>query len=188
MRKLFYYLAVVFMLLGSCAIFPQSSEAAFARRLVGFVVMDHTGQVDGPMYKYMRAMVKIPYSYPEYVVVEGGLPQQVVSDVLRDDVKVNQKLMAALTEKCKVDVLVVARIYEMEQETVHGWIGRWEDNETYILTEASADFYVYKKDGDKFLKRNLREREVSEMGNAEEPSELVCKALKRIVNDMEKGA
>ncbi len=185
MRKLLSYLAAILFLLTSMAFLPQSTLAAFAERPVGFVVMDHTGDVDGAMYKSLRSMVKMPYHFPDYKIIDGGLPQQVVSDVLRDDVKVDKKLMAALTEKSKVDVLVVARIYAMDERMVHGWIGSWEDNDTYIAIEASADFFVYKKDGNKFLKKRLREREVKEMGNSEDPRELVKWALSDIVNDME---
>ena len=68
---------------------------------------------------------------------------------------------------------------------VHGWFGRFEDNETYVEVEASADFFVYKKDGDKFLKKRLREREINELGNSEDPRELVKWTLSDIVNDME---
>lgn len=185
MRKLLSYLAAFLFLITSIAVLPQGASAAFAERPVGFVVMDHTGEVDGAMYKSLRSMVKMPYHFPDYKIIDGGLPQQVVTDVLRDDVKVDQKLMAALAEKSKVDVLVVARIYAMDERMVHGWIGSWEDNDTYVAIEASADFFVYKKDGDKFLKKRLREREVREMGNSEDPRELVKWALSDIVNDME---
>lgn len=185
MGKLLSYLAAVLFLLTSMTTLPQGAFAAFAERPVGFVVMDHTGEVDGAMYKGLRSMVKMPYHFPDYKIIDGGLPQQVVTDVLRDDVKVDKKLMSALAEKSKVDVLVVARIYAMDERMVHGWIGSWEDNDTYIAIEASADFYVYKKDGDKFLKKRLREREVKEMGNSENPRELVKWALSDIVNDME---
>lgn len=185
MRKLFSLIAIVFMLLTAFAAVPQRALAAFAERPVGFVIMDHTGQVDGAFYKSLRSMVKMPYHFPDYKIIEGGLPQQVVVDVLRDDVKVDKKLMAALAEKSKVDVLVVARIYEMDERMVHGWFGRFEDNETYVEVEASADFFIYKKDGDKFLKKRLREREINELGNSENPRELVKWALSDIVNDME---
>lgn len=185
MRKLVSLIAIVFMLLTAFAAVPQRALAAFAERPVGFVIMDHTGQVDGAFYKSLRSMVKMPYHFPDYKIIEGGLPQQVVVDVLRDDVKVDKKLMAALAEKSKVDVLVVARIYEMDEHMVHGWFGRFEDNETYVEVEASADFFVYKKDGDKFLKKRLREREINELGNSEDPRELVKWTLSDIVNDME---
>lgn len=185
MRKLLSYLAAVLFLLTSMAFVPQSSFAAFAERPVGFVVMDHTDEVDGAMYKSLRSMVKMPYHFPDYKIIDGGLPQQVVTDVLRDDVKVDKKLMAALAEKSKVDVLVVARIYAMDERVVHSWIGSWEDNDTYVAIEASADLFVYKKDGEKFLKKRLREREVKELGNSENPREIVKWALSDIVNDME---
>ncbi len=185
MRKLLSYLAAIFFLTTIMAVMPNSAMAAFAERPVGFVVMDHTGEVNGAMYKDLRSMVKMPYHFPDYKIIDGGLPQQVVTDVLRDDVKVDQKLMAALAEKSKVDVLVVARIYAMDERIVQGWIGSWEDNDSYVLVEAIADFYVYKKDGNKFLKKRLRERDIKDMGNYEKPEETIKWALSDIVNDME---
>lgn len=185
MRKLVSLLAAVLFVLASIVVLPQNVLAAFAERPVGFVVMDHTGDVDGAMYKSLRSMVKMPYHFPDYKIIDGGLPQQVVTDVLRDDVKVDKKLMSALAEKSKVDVLVVARIYAMDERIVNGWIGSWEDNDTYVLVEASADFFVYKKDDDKFLKKRLRERDVKDMGNYERPQETIKWALSDIVNDME---
>lgn len=185
MRKLVSLLAAVLFVLASIVVLPQNVLAAFAERPVGFVVMDHTGDVDGAMYKSLRSMVKMPYHFPDYKIIDGGLPQQVVTDVLRDDVKVDKKLMSALAEKSKVDVLVVARIYAMDERIVNGWIGSWEDNDTYVLVEASADFFVYKKADDKFLKKRLRERDVKDMGNYERPQETIKWALSDIVNDME---
>lgn len=185
MRKLVSLLAAVLFVLTSIVVLPQNVLAAFAERPVGFVVMDHTGDVDGAMYKSLRSMVKMPYHFPDYKIIDGGLPQQVVTDVLRDDVKVDKKLMAALAEKSKVDVLVVVRIYVMDERIVNGWIGSWEDNDTYVLVEASADFFVYKKADDKFLKKRLRERDVKDMGNYERPQETIKWALSDIVNDME---
>lgn len=185
MRKLVSLLAAVLFVLASIVVLPQNVLAAFAERPVGFVVMDHTGDVDGAMYKSLRSMVKMPYHFPDYKIIDGGLPQQVVTDVLRDDVKVDKKLMSALAEKSKVDVLVVARIYAMDERIVNGWIGSWEDNDTYVLVEASADFLVYKKADDKFLKKRLRERDVKDMGNYERPQETIKWALSDIVNDME---
>lgn len=185
MRKLVSLLAAVLFVLASIVVLPQNVLAAFAERPVGFVVMDHTGDVDGAMYKSLRSMVKMPYHFPDYKIIDGGLPQQVVTDVLRDDVKVDKKLMSALAEKSKVDILVVARIYAMDERIVNGWIGSWEDNDTYVLVEASADFFVYKKADDKFLKKRLRERDVKDMGNYERPQETIKWALSDIVNDME---
>ena len=130
-------------------------------------------------------MVKMPYHFPDYKIIDGGLPQQVVTDALRDDVRIDKKAMSALAEKSKVDVLVVVRIYSMDERIVNGWAGSWEDNDSYVLVEAIADFYVYKKDGNKFLKKRLRERDIKDMGNYEKPEESIKWALSDIVNDME---
>ncbi len=82
-----------------------------------------------------------------------------------------------------MDVLVIARIYAMDETIVTGW-GRFNDD-TYVRVEASADLYVYKKDGDKFLQKRLRERGLRDMGNYDKPVETIKWELSKIVNTME---
>ena len=45
--------------------------------------------------------------------------------------------------------------------------------------------FVYKKDGDKFLKKKLRERELKEIGTVEHPEETIKWELSKLVNTME---
>ncbi len=163
---------------------PQTARADFAERPVGFVVIDQDGGVDGAVYKEWRQMVKLGYRFPDYQIIDGGEAQKLVSQAVRDGVKLDAASLAALAEKSKMDVLVVARIYEMDESLVSGWGFRF-DNDTYVRVAASADLFVYKKDGNKLLKKRVRESGLREMGNYEKPAETIKWQLSKLVNTME---
>ena len=163
---------------------PQTARADFAERPVGFVVIDQDGGVDGAVYKEWRQMVKLGYRFPDYQIIDGGEAQKLVSQAVRDGVKLDAASLAALAEKSKMDVLVVARIYEMDETLVSGWGMRF-DNDTYVRVAASADLFVYKKDGNKFLKKRVRESGLREMGNYEKPAETIKWQLSKLVNTIE---
>lgn len=166
------------------AVLPQTARADFAERPVGFVVIDQDGGVDGAVYKEWRQMVKLGYHFPDYQIIDGGEAQKLVSQAVRDGVKLDAASLAALAEKSKMDVLVVARIYEMDETLVSGWSMRF-DNDTYVRVAASADLFVYKKDGNKLLKKRVRESGLREMGNYEKPAETIKWQLSKLVNTME---
>lgn len=166
------------------AFMPQTARADFAERPVGFVVIDQDGGVDGAVYKEWRQMVKLGYRFPDYQIIDGGEAQKLVSQAVRDGVKLDAAFLAALAEKSKMDVLVVARIYEMDESLVSGWGFRF-DNDTYVRVAASADLFVYKKDGNKLLKKRVRESGLREMGNYEKPAETIKWQLSKLVNTME---
>lgn len=166
------------------AVLPQTARADFAERPVGFVVIDQDGGVDGAVYKEWRQMVKLGYRFPDYQIIDGGEAQKLVSQAVRDGVKLDVASLAALAEKSKMDVLVVARIYEMDESLVSGWGFRF-DHDTYVRVAASADLFVYKKDGNKFLKKRVRESGLREMGNYEKPAETIKWQLSKLVNKME---
>ena len=60
-----------------------------------------------------------------------------------------------------------------------------DDDDTYVKTSACVDLFVYKKDGNKFLKKKLRERHLRDIGNVEHPEETIKWELSKIVNTME---
>lgn len=180
MKKIFYSI----MLVLCTFLMPLGVHADFPEKPVGFVVIDQDGSVDGAMYKSWRQVVKWAYHFPSYQITDDGAPQQVVSDAVRSGAKLDKAAMQALAEKSKVDVLVVARIYALDETMVSSWGFRF-DNETYMRIEASADLYVYKKDGDKFLKKRVRERGLHELGNYEKPEETIKWQLSKLVNTME---
>lgn len=187
MKKFKWLLQVCFLAVFASlftAVLPQTARADFAERPVGFVVIDQDGGVDGAVYKEWRQMVKLAYRFPDYQIIDGGEAQKLVSQAVRDGVKLDAASLAALAEKSKTDVLVVARIYEMDESLVSGWGFRF-DNDTYVRVAASADLFVYKKDGNKFLKKRVRESGLREMGNYEKPAETIKWQLSKLVNTME---
>ncbi|WP_293808137.1 hypothetical protein [Phascolarctobacterium succinatutens] len=187
MKKIKWLLQVCFLAVFAflfTAVLPQTARADFAERPVGFVVIDQDGGVDGAVYKEWRQMVKLGYRFPDYQIIDGGEAQKLVSQAVRDGVKLDAASLAALAEKSKMDVLVVARIYEMDETLVSGWSMRF-DNDTYVRVAASADLFVYKKDGNKFLKKRVRESGLREMGNYEKPAETIKWQLSKLVNTME---
>lgn len=187
MKKIKWLLQVCFLAVFAflfTAVLPQTARADFAERPVGFVVIDQDGGVDGAVYKEWRQMVKLGYRFPDYQIIDGGEPQMLVSQAVRDGVKLDAASLAALAEKSKMDVLVVARIYEMDETLVSGWGMRF-DNDTYVRVAASADLFVYKKDGNKFLKKRVRESGLRDMGNYDKPAETIKWQLSKLVNTME---
>lgn len=187
MKKFKWLLQVCFLAVFAflfTAVLPQTARADFVERPVGFVVIDQDGGVDGAVYKEWRQMVKLAYRFPYYQIIDGGEPQMLVSWAVRDGVKLDAASLAALAEKSKTDVLVVARIYEMDETLVSGWGMRF-DNDTYVRVAASADLFVYKKDGNKFLKKRVRESGLREMGNYDKPAETIKWQLSKLLNTME---
>ena len=187
MKKIRWLLQICFLAVFAflfTAVLPQTARADFAERPVGFVVIDQDGGVDGAVYKEWRQMVKLGYRFPDYQIIDRGEAQKLGSQAVRDGVKLDAASLAALAEKSKMDVLVVARIYEMDETLVSGWSMRF-DNDTYVRVAASADLFVYKKDGNKFLKKRVRESGLREMGNYEKPAETIKWQLSKLVNTME---
>ena len=187
MKKIRWLLQICFLVVFSSlftALVPQTARADFAERPVGFVVIDQDGGVDGAIYKEWRQMVKLGYRFPDYQIIDGGEAQKLVSKAVRDGVKLDAASLAALAEKSKTDVLVVARIYEMDETLVSGWSMRF-DNDTYVRVAASADLFVYKKDGNKLLKKRVRESGLRDMGNYDKPAETIKWQLSKLVNTME---
>lgn len=187
MKKIRWLLHVCFLLMSVALLdtfMPQTARADFAERPVGFVVIDQDGGVDGAVYKEWRQMVRLAYRFPDYRIIDGGEAQKLVSQAVRDGVKLDAASLAVLAEKSKMDVLVVARIYEMDESLVSGWGFRF-DHDTYVRVVADADLFVYKKDGNKLLKKRVRESVLREMGNYEKPAETIKWQLSKLVNTME---
>ena len=185
MKKLMHFLGCLLMVMATAVTaLPREARAEFPERPVGFVVIDQDGDVNGAVYNTWRQVVKWAYHFPYYQIIDGGAPQELVSDAVRTGAKLDKDSLAALAEKSKVDVLVVARVYELDEYIVPSLSLR-EDNDTYVKTSACADLFVYKKDGNKFLKKKLRERELREIGNVEHPEETIKWELSKIVNTME---
>lgn len=185
MQKLMHFLGCLLMMVAvAVTALPGEARAEFPERPVGFVVIDQDGDVNGAVYKSWRQVVKWAYHFPYYQIVDGGEPQTMVSEAVRTGAKLDKDSLAALAEKSKMDVLVVARVYELDEYIVTGFTFR-DDDDTYVKTSACVDLFVYKKDGNKFLKKKLRERHLRDIGNVEHPEETIKWELSKIVNTME---
>ena len=185
MQKLMHFLGCLLMMVAvAVTALPGEARAEFSERPVGFVVIDQDGDVNGAVYKSWRQVVKWAYHFPYYQIVDGGEPQTMVSEAVRTGAKLGKDSLAALAEKSKMDVLVVARVYELDEYIVTGFTFR-DDDDTYVKTSACVDLFVYKKDGNKFLKKKLRERHLRDIGNVEHPEETIKWELSKIVNTME---
>lgn len=185
MQKLMHFLGCLLMMVAvAVTALPGEARAEFSERPVGFVVIDQDGDVNGAVYKSWRQVVKWAYHFPYYQIVDGGEPQTMVSEAVRTGAKLDKDSLAALAEKSKMDVLVVARVYELDEYIVTGFTFR-DDDDTYVKTSACVDLFVYKKDGNKFLKKKLRERHLRDIGNVEHPEETIKWELSKIVNTME---
>ena len=183
MKKLFAVLTMLLVMIFGIGA-PQTAQAAFDEKPVGFVVIDKSGNLDMPTYKEWCTVTKWAYRFPNYKLVENGLPQEIVGNVLSKKVKVDNALLKALADESKMDVLVIVKVYDMNDTIVSGFSSR-EDDGPFVLVELSADMYVYKKDGDKLLKKRFREREIKDMGNYDRPQETIKWALANLVNKME---
>ena len=183
MKKLFTVLTLLLVMIFGIGA-PQTAQAAFDEKPVGFVVIDKSGNLDAATYKEWRTVTKWAYRFPDYKLVENGLPQEIVGSVLSKKVKVDNALLKSLADESKVDVLVIVKVYDMNDTIVSGFSSR-EDDGPFVLVELSADLYVYKKGGDKLLKKRLRERELKDMGNYERPQVTIKWDLANLVNKME---
>ena len=183
MKKLFTVLTLLLVMIFGIGA-PQTAQAAFDEKPVGFVVIDKSGNLDAATYKEWRTVTKWAYRFPDYKLVENGLPQEIVGSVLSKKVKVDNALLNSLADESKVDVLVIVKVYDMNDTIVSGFSSR-EDDGPFVLVELYADLYVYKKDGDKLLKKRLRERELKDMGNYERPQVTIKWDLANLVNKME---
>ena len=183
MKKIFAVLTLLLVMIFGIGA-PQTAQAAIDERPVGFVVIDKSGNVTNEDYKQWRTVTRWAYRFPNYKIVDSGEPEAVVGNVLIPNVKVTPELLSTLAEESKVDVLVIVKVYDMNDTIVSGFSSR-EDDGPFVLVELSADMYVYKKDGDKLLKKRFREREIKDMGNYDKPAETIKWDLANLVNKME---
>lgn len=185
MRKLAYIFCFVLMLMIGCVTAPAYAD--FPEKPVGLVVLDYGRNVDTAFYKQIYQPVKWAYHFPYYKIVEDDNLIKNVSDaVAGKKTKVTPMLMQSLAEQNKVDVLVVAKIYETSEIMIHGFGGAWDDiAETYTKVTCYADLYCYNKDKNKLLSKRLREQFVTDNPGYERPQDTVKWQLSKLVNTME---
>ena len=86
MKKLFTVLTLLLVMIFGIGA-PQTAQAAYDEKPVGFVVIDKSGNLDAHTYKEWRTVTKWAYRFPDYKIVENGVPQEVVGSVLSKKVK-----------------------------------------------------------------------------------------------------
>lgn len=185
MKKLFYILSVVMLVMFGCL--QPTAHAEFPERPVGLVVLDYGRNVDRVFYKQIYQPVKWAYHFPYYKILEDDSIIKSVADAIDGQkAKVTPELMQSLAEQNKVDVLVVARIYDTSEVTVPSFGGFYNDyHETYTRVTCFADLHCYNKDKNKLLTKRLRDRFVTDNNAYEKPQDTVKWQLSKLVNTME---
>lgn len=184
MKKIVFLLITTLLLMLGMV---TTAHADFPERPVGLVVLDHNSNVDADFYRQnIYAPVKWAYHFPYYKIQTGDeLDSHVATVFNRPAIKINADFMKVLAEENKLDVLVVARVYEASETIVSG-IGfrRW-GNGPYTRVICWADLYCYRLDKNKLLKKRLREDFLADGPNYESPREKIKWQLSKLVNTME---
>ena len=99
--------------------------------------------------------------------------------------KPDKEAMKAAAEQAGCGALVVMVVHRMDSYMVTSHSPFDHDMETYVRTFAYADMYAYNSDGNKFIRRFLRETDLKPLGLAEEPSDTIKWTLGNLLNKME---
>lgn len=185
MKKINWLLLTVLLVV--VAIVPNTA-AAFADQPAAFVVFDNSGNVTQQVYKMWREPVRWAYHFPDFKLVDTDMPKKVaVENIFTGQGKgvVDQSVMRKIAEEIPAEAVVLVIVHDMYEQIVQGMIWRHEDGSTYVRTVLNADIYVYRKTGDKFSKKRIRENELQELGNQTAPEETMKWAISKQVNLME---
>lgn len=184
MKRLFYLLTMLCLLMVGVA--APSAYADFPERPVGLVVLDYGRNIDTAFYKDIKAPVRWAYHFPYYKIVENdAMSDEVARAVNQKGAKVTPELMQALATQNKVDVLVLAQIYETSEEIVPRMFDRFGGPSMLVRVTCFADLYCYRVDKNKLLKKRLRDRYLSDNNAYEKPQDTVKWQLSKLVNTME---
>ena len=157
---------------------------AFETKPVNFVVIDRTGSVGPADMKGWIQMVKMDYHVPYYRLMDDNTKAiAAVNEMFAKNPKPDKEAMKAAAEQAGCGALVVMVVHRMESYMVHSF-GPFDD-EIYVRTFAYADMFAYNSDGNKFIRRFLRETDFEPMGNQEDPSDTIKWTLGNLLNKME---
>jgi len=152
-----------------------------------FVLLDRTGAVNTSIYNDWRQQVRQGYRWPYYELKDDMPLINTAEEVLAAEGKSTSKLDVAtfkkIAEKTGVDVVALMIINCMDMQIIYLDF-RW-DSEQYARVVADADLYVYKKDGDKLLKKLVRYYDTSVLATADPPERIIKYAMRKLVNQME---
>ena len=194
MKKLFLLLAMLVALCSGVAGNISGWEAvpfigmpkayAFETKPVNFVVIDRTGSVSRADMRGWIQMVKMDYHVPYYRLMDDNTKAiAAVNDMFAKNPKPDKEAMKAAAEQAGCGALVVMVVHRMESYMVHSY-GPFDD-EIYVRTFAYADMFAYNSDGNKFIRRFLRETDFEPAGQDENPSDTIKWTLGNLLNKME---
>ena len=184
LKKLFTYIFTVLAVAGLWLGVPQQASAEFPEKPIAFVVLDHSGNVDGPIYKEFRSVAKLIYNFPYYQLQDGGVAQEKLAALVNSKQKLNAVTLAQVAEEAQLEGIVVAHIYEMDERRIIRSSFRDMDDDLVRVT-AWADLMVYRKDGNRFLMKKLRESNVREIGDYDHPDYTIKWELSKVINTLE---
>ncbi|CAK7034083.1 hypothetical protein [uncultured Phascolarctobacterium sp.] len=185
MKKLQWFLMAVFLMVE--AIVPNTA-AAFAEQPAAFVVFDNSGNVTQQVYKMWREPVRWAYHFPDFKLLDTDTPKKVAAENIftgRGKAVIDQAVLRKIADEIPAEAVVLVVVHNMYEQIVQGFMWRNEDGSTYVRTVLNADIYVYRKDGDRFSKKRIRENELRELGNQTSPEETMKWAISKQVNLME---
>ena len=196
MKKLFLLLAMLAVLctgltgeLSGWEAVPfigMSRAHAFETKPVNFVVIDRTGNVGPADMKGWIQMVKMDYHVPYYRLMDDNTKAEAaVREMFAKNAKPDKEAMKAAAEQAGCGALVVMVVHRMDSYIVTAHSPFDFDMETYVRTFAYADMFAYNSDGNKFIRRFLREADMQPLGLAEEPSDTIKWTLGNLLNKME---
>ena len=194
MKKLFVFLAVIVALccgiagdisaLDTAPFLGMPKAHAFETKPVNFVVIDRTGSVNRADMRGWIQMVKMDYHVPYYRLMDDNTKADAaVNEMFAKNPKPDKEAMKAAAEQAGCGALVVMVVHRMDSYIVRSF-GPFDD-ETYIRTHAFADMYAYNSDGNKFIRRFLREDNLKPLGLEENPSDTIKWTLGNLLNKME---
>ena len=194
MKKLFMFLAVIVALctgvagdisaLGTVPFFDMPKAHAFETKPVNFVVIDRTRSVTNADMRGWIQMVKMDYHVPYYRLMDDNTKANAaVNEMFAKNAKPDKEAMKAAAEQAGCGALVVMVVHRMDSYMVHSF-NPFED-EIYVRTYAYADMFAYNSDGNKFIRRFLRESDLQPMGMDENPSDTIKWTLGNLLNKME---
>ena len=196
MKKLFLLLAMLVALCSGVAgdisasqgvqLFNTQKAYAFETLPVNFVVIDRTGSVTNADMRGWIQMVKMDYHVPYYRLMDDNTKAgAAVNDMFAKNVKPDKEAMKAAAEQAGCGALVVLVVHRMDEYILHSGSPLDFDRETYVRTAAYADMYAYNSNGNKFIRRFLREADTKPLGLEEHPSDTIKWTLGNLLNKME---
>ena len=194
MQKLFVFLAVIVALcsgiagdisvLDTAPFLGMPKAYAFETKPVNFVVIDRTGRVSRADMRGWIQMVKMDYHVPYYRLMDDNTKANAaVDEMFAKNPKPDKEALKAAAEQAGCGALVVMVVHRMDSYLVRSF-GPFDD-ETYVRTHAFADMYAYNSDGNKFIRRFLREADMKPLGLEENPSDTIKWTLGNLLNKME---